>query len=334
MIVPRRVAPPPRCSSHPIHDTGPARHGARNAARPGRRPPRGARGRSPGCRCWPPGCLPRTTTSSPSTALTRFTSTRRESPGGRTTTRSPGRGRRRPHDEQTVPGASVGSMRMPCTVTTPGRRTTTPTDPAPRSPTRAPSAPAMRRYRRARRAGGGPTGVERRHPGRRPAPRFTARPAWVRWARPSSIPPDEGDLHMRIVDLLLSGVDRFSPPATVHAHCDLPCGVYDPAQARIEAESVKACMEKFNASDDEVFKERRRLHQGAACRARQAPPVGAVDRLLQARAPGQVPRARTTCSGRPPRPRARRRRPTTRRWRRACSTRSAEIDTIFWETKK
>jgi nickel superoxide dismutase len=42
----------------------------------------------------------------------------------------------------------------------------------------------------------------------------------------------------------------------VHAHCDLPCGVYDPAQARIEAESVKATMEKFNASNDEVFKQR------------------------------------------------------------------------------
>jgi nickel superoxide dismutase len=26
----------------------------------------------------------------------------------------------------------------------------------------------------------------------------------------------------------------------VSAHCDLPCGVYDPAQARIEAESIKA----------------------------------------------------------------------------------------------
>ena len=25
----------------------------------------------------------------------------------------------------------------------------------------------------------------------------------------------------------------------VSAHCDLPCGVYDPAQARIEAESIK-----------------------------------------------------------------------------------------------
>ena len=32
--------------------------------------------------------------------------------------------------------------------------------------------------------------------------------------------------------------------------------MYDPAQARIEAESVKACMEKFNGSDDAVFKER------------------------------------------------------------------------------
>src|SRR6195256_6973122 len=43
---------------------------------------------------------------------------------------------------------------------------------------------------------------------------------------------------------------------TASAHCDLPCGVYDPAQARIEADSVKACMEKFNASDDNVFKTR------------------------------------------------------------------------------
>ena len=32
--------------------------------------------------------------------------------------------------------------------------------------------------------------------------------------------------------------------AEVSAHCDLPCGVYDPAQAKIEAESVKACMQK------------------------------------------------------------------------------------------
>jgi nickel superoxide dismutase len=55
---------------------------------------------------------------------------------------------------------------------------------------------------------------------------------------------------------LLALADRVSRPDTVHAHCDLPCGVYDPAQARIEAESVKAIMEKFNGSDDNVFRTR------------------------------------------------------------------------------
>ena len=51
-------------------------------------------------------------------------------------------------------------------------------------------------------------------------------------------------------------VDRFSPPERVSAHCDLPCGVYDPAQARIEAESVKGIQEKYQASDDETFRDR------------------------------------------------------------------------------
>jgi len=48
----------------------------------------------------------------------------------------------------------------------------------------------------------------------------------------------------------------LKPRRSVHAHCDLPCGVYDPAQARIEAESVKACQEKFQGSDDAEFKAR------------------------------------------------------------------------------
>jgi nickel superoxide dismutase len=42
----------------------------------------------------------------------------------------------------------------------------------------------------------------------------------------------------------------------VSAHCDLPCGVYDPAQARIEAESVKGICEKYQANNDPVFRER------------------------------------------------------------------------------
>jgi nickel superoxide dismutase len=46
------------------------------------------------------------------------------------------------------------------------------------------------------------------------------------------------------------------PTRVVHAHCDLPCGVYDPAQARIEAESMAKIVEKYHASDDEVFRDR------------------------------------------------------------------------------
>lgn len=54
----------------------------------------------------------------------------------------------------------------------------------------------------------------------------------------------------------LKSIAGLLAPRTARAHCDLPCGIYDPAQAKLEAESVKACMEKFNASSDEVFKER------------------------------------------------------------------------------
>ena len=36
----------------------------------------------------------------------------------------------------------------------------------------------------------------------------------------------------------------------VYAHCDLPCGVYDPAQARIEAESILGIMNKYDGLSD------------------------------------------------------------------------------------
>lgn len=48
----------------------------------------------------------------------------------------------------------------------------------------------------------------------------------------------------------------FAPKVTVSAHCDLPCGVYDPAQARIEAESVKAVQEKYQGNEDSDFRVR------------------------------------------------------------------------------
>ncbi len=51
-------------------------------------------------------------------------------------------------------------------------------------------------------------------------------------------------------------IGLFAPTITARAHCDLPCGVYDPAQAKLEAQSVKACMEKYHGSDDPDFKAR------------------------------------------------------------------------------
>ena len=46
------------------------------------------------------------------------------------------------------------------------------------------------------------------------------------------------------------------PTRRVHAHCDIPCGVYDPEQARIEAESCLRIIEKYEASDDSLFRAR------------------------------------------------------------------------------
>jgi nickel superoxide dismutase len=55
---------------------------------------------------------------------------------------------------------------------------------------------------------------------------------------------------------MLSHLLKALAGTEVSAHCDLPCGVYDPAQARIEAESVKAIIAKYHASDDEEFRTR------------------------------------------------------------------------------
>jgi nickel superoxide dismutase len=48
----------------------------------------------------------------------------------------------------------------------------------------------------------------------------------------------------------------FFRPMIATAHCDLPCGVYDPAQARVEAESVKAICEKYQQNEDPTFRAR------------------------------------------------------------------------------
>ena len=42
----------------------------------------------------------------------------------------------------------------------------------------------------------------------------------------------------------------LAPRATAHAHCDGPCGVYDPASARIAAEAVLSMEKKIAALGD------------------------------------------------------------------------------------
>ena len=48
----------------------------------------------------------------------------------------------------------------------------------------------------------------------------------------------------------------FANATPAHAHCDLYCGVYDPAQAKIEALSCLKTLQKYHDSDDEHFKTR------------------------------------------------------------------------------
>src|SRR5438046_508877 len=54
-------------------------------------------------------------------------------------------------------------------------------------------------------------------------------------------------------------IDKVFPPQTVFAHCDIPCGVYDPKPAQIAAAAVAKMVEKIiNPPDvDEKSKQSR-----------------------------------------------------------------------------
>jgi nickel superoxide dismutase len=41
-----------------------------------------------------------------------------------------------------------------------------------------------------------------------------------------------------LVDRVLTVVDRVAPPDVAHAHCDIPCGIYDPHAAQLAALTV------------------------------------------------------------------------------------------------
>ncbi|MDX1608009.1 MAG: superoxide dismutase, Ni [Candidatus Spechtbacterales bacterium] len=55
---------------------------------------------------------------------------------------------------------------------------------------------------------------------------------------------------------LFETISNFIDAGEIYAHCDLFCGVYDPAQARIEAQSVYNSAKIYQNSNDEVERQR------------------------------------------------------------------------------
>ena len=64
---------------------------------------------------------------------------------------------------------------------------------------------------------------------------------------------------MRILRL----VDKFFSPQVVYAHCDIPCGIYDPHEAQMAAHTVIRMTNMINdlktSSADPDFEERKRI---------------------------------------------------------------------------
>jgi len=63
--------------------------------------------------------------------------------------------------------------------------------------------------------------------------------------------------------MFLKTIDKIFPPQPVYAHCDIPCGIYDPYQAQVAAHTVVrmvTLLDEVNASSPEPdFDERKRI---------------------------------------------------------------------------
>jgi nickel superoxide dismutase len=57
---------------------------------------------------------------------------------------------------------------------------------------------------------------------------------------------------MNLSKIVASQIKKYFPAPSVSAHCDGPCGVYDPASARITAEAVLSMTKKILALEPPV----------------------------------------------------------------------------------
>ena len=64
----------------------------------------------------------------------------------------------------------------------------------------------------------------------------------------TTVSPKGSDKKQRLcimIKTIVSWMDKITPAPQVHAHCDGPCGIYDPAQARVTAEAAVSMTKKI-----------------------------------------------------------------------------------------
>ncbi len=71
---------------------------------------------------------------------------------------------------------------------------------------------------------------------------------------------------MSLLYRLFKKIDKISPASAAHAHCDIPCGIYDPYHAQLAAHTVIRMINLINelkvSSDNPSFEERKNIiHQ-------------------------------------------------------------------------
>ena len=59
---------------------------------------------------------------------------------------------------------------------------------------------------------------------------------------------------MSVLDQLLAALDRVSPPRVAHAHCDIPCGIYDPHNLQVAAHTVIRMVQLLEGLPDQLDK--------------------------------------------------------------------------------
>jgi nickel superoxide dismutase len=59
---------------------------------------------------------------------------------------------------------------------------------------------------------------------------------------------------------LLKILDTAFPPAIIHAHCDIPCGIYDPHNAQLAAHTVIRMVGLISEKKDSVHDIARLTH--------------------------------------------------------------------------